>query len=876
MDPREWEKIKQVFTAALGVPGPERDAYLDRACGGAPAIRSAVDELLSAHYEASTHFLEPDSFVFDAPWLFAEGDRVGGRYLVIRAIARGAMGEVYEVLDERLRQRVALKTIRPQLIGDRQTAERFRREVLVTREIAHEGLCRIFDFVEHVVGAGSVLSEGTVVPCLTMQLLEGESLEAWIVRRRPMSTDEAFPIVLQIADALDVLHQRGVIHRDLKPSNVMLVGDGPDRRAVLTDFGLAKPIDESLFETQTARQGGAPFFMAPELFRGERPSRASDLYAFGLLIDEMVTRPRAFSADSLHALLMQKLEAGPVPPRRRVEGLPPVWNETILRCLALDPADRCRSAAEVCAALESRLRFRPWPVRSWRRVALYGATAAAATVMALAASPVGSASRHSVVILPFTNLTGNAELDYLATGTTSELGRRLSRVAGLRVYTPRDPAAPLAPSQRATFSMGGHVQGVGDTLRVTVQLTHTARETLIWAQNFEGTAARALVLEDTLAAESVAALARAAAAERDEGPLQTVASFLRFDGFTPRREDLPPTGTSNNEAFDAYMRGRHLFEDRTLTSALAAIASLRRAIDLDPNFAAAYATLADVHSVLMDVHYAPHDQLLRDAEGYASQAVALDPGLPDAQLALATIRQMQWRWDDSERAYRRAIQLHPGSPRAHRWFGGLLLQFGRFDESLRLYERALELDPYDFPSRSAYGHALFHAGRSADAARHLESLLATRDFLYAHQLLGQVYAHLGSGAVDRDGYLRKALRESALIRPRETDPEHPGGTRVDYADLIGALAHSYQDDPSSAAPYVARLEAGVAAAQASPSLLARVYAVQRRAPEALDALEAAAAQHDRELLYLAVSPHYQHIRHEPRFRALVERMRLTR
>ena len=282
-------------------------------------VLRAVSDLLRAHYDASKSFLEPKTIVFAAPWLFRDGDRVANRFSIVKRIARGGMGEVYQVYDERLRLHVALKAIRPELIGDAETAERFRREVLVTRDIAHEGLCRVFDLVEHEVTTDSSLPPGTVIPCLTMQLLEGNSLQERLESSGPLSPAEALPLVQQIADALEVLHGAGVVHRDLKPSNVMLVPTAEGTRAVLTDFGLAKPLDESIFETRSHVQGGAPYFMAPELLKGDRPSHASDIYAFGLLIDEMVTSTRAFASESLHTLMLQKLGDGPA--RRAIRAI---------------------------------------------------------------------------------------------------------------------------------------------------------------------------------------------------------------------------------------------------------------------------------------------------------------------------------------------------------------------------------------------------------------------------------------------------------------------------------------------------------------------------------------------------------------------------
>jgi tetratricopeptide (TPR) repeat protein len=299
-------------------------------------------------------------------------------------------------------------------------------------------------------------------------------------------------------------------------------------------------------------------------------------------------------------------------------------------------------------------------------------------------------------------------------------------------------------------------------------------------------------------------------------------------------------------------------------------------VQLDPNYASAYAALADVQGVLMDVRYAPHRELLERAEHYAAQAVALAPDLPDAQVSLAAVRQAQWRWSEAEVAYREANRLHPTFARAHRWYGGLLLQFGRFDESLTLYRKALELDPYDYPGQSAYGHALFNAGQTVEAERHLEEVLERKDLFNARALLGQMYAHRIREEPARAGeYLEKALDQGAVLRPREAQPPGASGWPFQYADLVAALAWSYAGDPAEAAPFLARLEAGWAAGQVSPGMLARVYAAQGNTTLALEALHAAEQHRDRELLYIEVSPYYAPIRDDAQFRALAQRVGLS-
>jgi TolB-like protein len=500
------------------------------------------------------------------------------------------------------------------------------------------------------------------------------------------------------------------------------------------------------------------------------------------------------------------------------------------------------------------------------------ATTVVVTGAALMAGPVQGTSPRSVVIGKFSNLTNKSEFDYLAAGTAGELARRLSRVPDLRVYRQTDPDASIPASRRPMFTLSGDVQEANAMLRITVQVTDTRQGTVRWSQRFDGPRERALELEDQLATDTVGALVLMQTAEEDSAFNRAATFVARM--FAVSRSQIPPSGTTNSTAFDAYLRGRVLFEERTLPAALQAIGYLKRAVQLDPRFAAAFSMLADVHGVLMDLHPAPHDTLIAQVEQYADQAVALDPDLPEAQLSLAALRQMQWRWTDSESAYRRAIELHPTFARAYRWYGGLLLQFGRFEESLALYRRALDLDLYDYPSQSAYGHALFHAGRASEAAVHLEGVLSQKDLFYAHALVGQVYAYLIANTTQRDDYLNRALQESDILRQKETAAL--GSSAVtEYADMVAALAWSYYGNQASAAPHIERLEAGRAAGRVSPSVLARVYAALRDSPRALDALLQAEAQRDRELFYIAVSPYYASLRDEPQFRALVGRLRLS-
>lgn len=743
-----WTQVKAIFLDSLDLDKSQRTAYIARACSDHPELKSTLQQLLEADSAAPSGFLQYPPRVLTSPWLFRPEDLIVDRFRVRRAVARGATGEVYEAWDERLQARVALKALRPELLADSQTTERLRREVLVTRDIANDHLCKVLDLVHHVVRDDALLAQGTVVPCLTMQFLEGTTLEDELAQQRPLDFMNALQIIREIAEALDALHARGVVHRDLKPSNVMLVPAGKGtKHAVLTDFGLARSLDGSLFETEANAVGGAPYFMAPELLRLGRSTRASDIYALGLLLDEMVTPTRAFTATTIATLILQKLQERPIAPSTRNASIPKHWNDAILRCLEPEGSRRFPNSGELVAALENPPRTR-WYRRPLPRV---GARAHTYPVMC------------AIVVL---------------------LGME------------------GAPTVR------GHL------------------------------------------------------------PRGTVDRFS-----TP----LSPSSSNVHEAaFDAYMRARSLFEERTVPSALAAMEELGRALMIEPSFARAYALLADLQGVLMDFQYAPHDVLISKAAEYAERAVALEPESAEGLCSLAAVRQMQRRWHEAEDAYERALALHPGFARAHRWYGGLLLQAGRFQESFHRYEHALSLDPHDYPTRSAYALALFYGGHSHEAVAELERILHVKDLLNARAVLGQVYAQL-AGAVtgtNRAEYRRLALEQADGIARHERRSSPPPGGVYKFSTLVRALAWAYTGEYAEAESFVQALEVGRHNGSISPATLARVYSVIGRPELAISRLEEAERLRDRELLLLKVSPFFVNLRSDPRFQALLERLAL--
>jgi len=359
--PGNWEVVKALFEAALEMDSSQRSEFLRNNCPDAETL-AEVERLLN-DYDQAVGFLltpAPGNFSLAEAGLpqqkLSAGEVLAGRFRIVRFIAGGGMGEVYEAEDQELRDRVAAKIIRPEVLSQPNAVARFKREVHLARKVTHPNVCRIFDLFRHKPDGGSAQTEMVFI---SMELLEGETLGTRLKAKGRMNVDEALPLVQQMASALAAAHAVGIVHRDFKPGNVVLVSaPGPQReRAVVTDFGLAL---RSITSDETASlpitgQGllGTPAYMAPEQLEGRLATPASDVYALGLIIYEMITGVRPFQGDTPLSAAVKRLSETPVPPRKLQPQLSPVWESVILRCLEREPTRRFQSAESVNTALMS-------------------------------------------------------------------------------------------------------------------------------------------------------------------------------------------------------------------------------------------------------------------------------------------------------------------------------------------------------------------------------------------------------------------------------------------------------------------------------------------------------------------------------------------
>jgi tetratricopeptide (TPR) repeat protein len=397
--PEQWERLKPFFAEALSMAPEERAAYVEKLREKEAELASDLVSLLNEDAGLlDERLIDFSQLPYDSLNV-REGNRadsetitsphlsrvLAGRFRILRELGRGGMGEVYEAEDVLLRDRVALKTIRPEIAANPAVAERFKREILLGKRISNPHVCRIHD-----LGTDRG-ADGSETLFLTMEFLRGETLSQRL-RRGPMIMSEAFPLLADMADGLAAAHRAQVVHRDFKSANVMLL-DGVGRRgAVITDFGLAKAIHETAERGLLTKPGGAAgtvSYMAPEQIRGEKAGPAADIYALGVVAYQMVTGKLPFAGESDIAVANQHLNRKPPSPRTSAPDLDEHWEAAILTCLKKDPAERFSEAGDFAEALRGQ---RKGPQRTWeglRRRRTFGYPAwflAVAAVVALAAA----------------------------------------------------------------------------------------------------------------------------------------------------------------------------------------------------------------------------------------------------------------------------------------------------------------------------------------------------------------------------------------------------------------------------------------------------------------------------------------------------------
>jgi serine/threonine-protein kinase len=623
---------------------------------------------------------------------------LGERYVIDRELGRGGMAYVYLAHDRRYERSVAIKVLDPD-IATAVGAERFLREIRITAQLQHTHIVPLLDSGE----AGSLLYA-------VMPFIEGESLRERLMAQSRLPAAEAVSIAVEVADALDYAHRRGVIHRDIKPENI-LISNG---HAVVADFGVARAIGLAGGATLTGVGFpiGTAAYMSPEQASAASPvDGRSDIYSLGCVMYEMLAGRMAFTGPSLKSVLTQQLTTDPPLIHITRPDVPQTIIDIVRRCLLKQPEERFQTAAELAEALRGALGELPrlstpvpqvaaTPPEADRSGFLSGAgkwiVPAALLAMLLLGLMLAYRARtraHTVVpagpynasvaVLPFANQGGGDE--YFSVGITDEIINQLAQVESLKVISRTSVLAlrgsnltlpQIAETLGVRHIVEGSVRRQGSRVRVTAELIEAASDAHLWAGSFEGNLADSFRVQEEIA-------------RKVSGQLM---SSIR--GVRPMAAGAMATQSA---AFDAVLRGRHLLERRSPDAVAGAVTAFREAIEADSGYAPGYAGLSGAYTLHV-VYGAPrgldHYVATVRALALADRAVELDSQSAEGYLALSDALLISLAPDgEVVDALRQARQRMPGSVSVSMSTAHALEHMGKWPAALQQARRALELDP---------------------------------------------------------------------------------------------------------------------------------------------------------------------------------------
>jgi serine/threonine protein kinase/predicted Zn-dependent protease len=585
MSPERWVRVKSLFDRVVELPLGERDQVVSASEESVETINE-VRRLL-ANIEAASDFMrEPLSIAAGfrtystADLAYTEGTVLAGRFRIIRYLACGGMGEVYEAFDEILSQRIALKTLRIARIDSPDFHARFVHEVQTARSVTHPNVCRVYDLEVH---------EGT--PFITMELLCGETLASYLKRTAPIKEVDALPLIQQVCNGLEAAHLAGIVHRDLKPGNIILVTTDGAVRAVITDFGLARFSEPSNTSGHSSTQflAGTPDYIAPEVLAGQPATARADIFSFGVILFEMLTGRRPFSS---HVRGIVERVSGRAPsPREIIPTISPNWDKTIRQCLDRDPAQRPRSAS----IIPKHLRRRPalsFSRRKWLPIAAagccgtlvlprllhrgFGAVPAGARVMvADVLNTTGDQRLSSLTDLLRAQLLESSHLNPVEGSAIRGTLERMGRTADY-VPTPAD-LHEISAREGVTLLVFSTVASLGRNFVLSIQLEKLSRSGSPVATAYQ--TYHAASLSDVF---DVVRLASGWLRETSGESSRAVAE-----------SDIPPQDLTTNswDALDEFSKAERLSASRRLGDAAVLLES---AVRRDPDFSSAWARLGDI------------------------------------------------------------------------------------------------------------------------------------------------------------------------------------------------------------------------------------------------------------------------------------------
>jgi len=819
------------------------------------------------------------------------------------------MGEVYLAEDTRLGRKVALKLLPLDYTRDLDRLRRFEQEARAASALNHPNILTIYEIGE--TNSGHFIAT---------EFIEGRTLRRHMGAHK-MSLREALDVAIQVASALSAAHRAGIIHRDIKPENVML---RPDGYVKVVDFGIAKltefstasgPVEPAdtgsgiSINTEPGIVLGSPNYMSPEQARGLKLDARTDIFSLGVVLYEMIAGKKTFDGPTVSDILVCVLERDPPPLSQQAPDIPPKLEFIIARALAKNSEERCQTVDEMLSVLrriKQRLDFEAGMDESISPDVLGDSTgstgagrdaretvkvdynsdgmrAARATVItdtaitrhltgqiirshkkallavllliaAAAALYYAYSGRRaekidSLAVLPFANMSTDPNSEYLSDGITESLINNLSQTDALKVMS-RNSVFRYKGQETDAMKVGrelsvkavllGRIEQRADALSVSVELVNARDNTVIWGEQYNRRMADLVTLQEEI--------------------VRRVSEKLRLKLTGDQRQRISRRYTDNSEAYQIYLRGRYQWNKRTEEGLRKGIEFFNEAIAKDPEYALAYAGLADCYALLIEYGSRPPKELYPMAKEAAIRALGIDDTLAEAHTSLAAVYEYDWDWAEAEKQYRRAIELNPNYPTAHQWYAIFLSGRGRANEAVIYMKQALELDPLSLIINTSLGR-VYYCARDYDRA--IEQLRKT---LEMEPNFAEARFHLGlafEGKGKYDEAVAELDRSVGLFQDR---------TMIAWIGRVYAVAGKRAE----AIKVLDEVKEMSKRQYVPPYLIAIIHAGLGDKERALEWLDRVYEERSYYVIWLNVDPIFDPLREDPRFQDLLRRVGIPR